>query len=242
MLQDSKGTKRPDVPGSVAFLLEEKPYLIPNFPGMSFRPARNVCAWAIVVGVAVLFQACKAPTSAITQSWVTDKPLAAPLKKILVVGVAENVAIRSYYEESLVKDLASKNLVAVSSLSGMPSAEKISKEAFERYFRDQSFDGVLITRPEKLEELPRYVPGSPGSEMYSSYYGYYTSAYSKVEDPGGFEYGTLARLETNLFDVASEELVYSCHSNSYVYGNAEQAVKEIARLVTKDLRRAGLIP
>ncbi len=182
---------------------------------------------------------CKAPTSAIMDSWTSDETRNAEFEKVLVIAVAKNAAVRRYYEDHLARQLSGKKVTAVASLDGIPAREKISKETFQKYFSNQNIDAVLVSRPVEVKEMPVFVPGDSGTAEYASFYSYYNRVYGKAPGPGSFGTNTLIRLETTLFDVHTGQAVYTCKSNSYAHGNGEQVMDELTVRIAKDLKREG---
>ncbi len=192
---------------------------------------------SLLLGLSLL--QCKSPTSAITDSWA-DESIESPVyQKVLVIAVTKNGAVRRYYEDQMVKKLATKNVTAVASLDGISAKEAISPETFRKYFSNQGIDAVLVSRPVEVKELPVFVPGDSGTAEYANFYSYYNHVYGKAPEPGSFGSNTLVRLVTHLFDVSSEQAVYSCKSNSYAHGNGEQVMDELTARIAKDLKRKG---
>lgn len=192
---------------------------------------------SLLLGLSLL--QCKSPTSAITESWTDDSAQPPTFKKVLVIAITKNGAVRRYYENQMVKKLATKNVTAVASLDGIPAKEEISPETFRKYFSNKNIDAVLVSRPVEVKELPVFVPGDSGTAEYANFYSYYNRVYGKAPAPGSFGSSTLVRLVTNLFDLASGQAVYSCKSNSYAHGNGEQVMDELTGRIAKDLKRKG---
>ena len=57
--------------------------------------------------------------------------------------------------------------------------------------------------------------------------------YDRVADPGHAEYANIVRVESNLFDVETEGLIWQCHSKSFNKENTEEVIADLAKLLSK---------
>ena len=63
-----------------------------------------------------------------------------------------------------------------------------------------------------------------------------------VIEPGYYETQTILRLETNLYDVESGELVWSGQSETFDPNSVEDVIDSVTQAVARRLRDEGLIP
>ena len=103
------------------------------------------------------------------------------------------------------------------------------------------FDLAIVMRLVGQEEQTRWVPGSYPT-YYGSFYGYYGYAGPMVYDPGYLTTDTIVRVETNIYTLPDEKLVYSALSETFNPSSAPKVVKEIGQIIRGDLRTKGLIP
>ncbi len=80
------------------------------------------------------------------------------------------------------------------------------------------------------------------SAHYGGYYGYYGSSWDVVHEPGYYQTHTIVRLETNLYDVGTGELVWSGQSETFNPSSLKDSIDSVTKAVAKRLRKESLIP
>jgi hypothetical protein len=81
----------------------------------------------------------------------------------------------------------------------------------------------------------------PTYGYYNGLYNYYPHVNTYVQQPGYYTTHDVVILETNLYEVKSEELVWSAQSRSFAPESAKEVIDDLVRLVIKDLKEKGLI-
>ena len=105
--------------------------------------------------------------------------------------------------------------------------------------QNSGFDAVItIVLLDKQKER-YYVPGrlnySPYAGYYHHFWGYYTTIYDRVYAHGYYVTNTKYFWESNLFDVASKELIYSVQTESFDPASSESLAHEYGKLIVKDM-------
>lgn len=155
--------------------------------------------------LAVLNMSC-AGTS-ITPTYVDDT-YTGKVSNFLVITVIGSKLHQQYFENEFVSQLKSIGVDAVSSaeVMEMPSDLILTKEMILDAISQHHNDAVIITQLIDKENTDLYRSGSP----YNGFYDYYRAGYRYVNGPG---YKTSSKttlvLETNLFDVKTEKLIWS---------------------------------
>jgi len=70
------------------------------------------------------------------------------------------------------------------------------------------------------------------------FYGFYRSRYS---DPGYSSTSTIVRLETNLYDVKTEKLIWSGQSKTWSKDSKDQIINDVIKTVINNLQKNKLI-
>ena len=73
------------------------------------------------------------------------------------------------------------------------------------------------------------------------YFGFYHSRYSYAHDPGYSSTSTTVRLETNLYDVKTEKLIWSGKSKTWSKDSKDQIINDVIKAVIDDLQNNKLI-
>ena len=118
----------------------------------------------------------------------------------------------------------------------MPPDLELKKEAIVNAVSRFKNDAVLITHLIGKEEKETFVRGG-------GYYGYYHSRYmgSYSHDPGYSNTSKTVRLETNLYDVKTEQLIWSGQSKTISKDSKGQIIDDVIKVVIKDLQNNKLI-
>ncbi len=195
----------------------------------------------IIIGIA----SCE-PSQKITGTWKKpDFQPKTPYKKVMIVAITENQKNKTYVENTLADFLRSKNYSIVISSDLFPpdfAKGKIEREVLVDQIKKQNCDAVLtatvlheMTKEHYVQGTSAYAPYSYG--YYGSYYGYYSYQYPMVSSPGYYTEDKTYYLETNLYDVESDSLIWSMQSQSYSPVNLESFAKEYASLVAYQLKK-----
>ena len=163
--------------------------------------------------VAAALTSCAASTQ-LTSSWSDPAAAGHVFKKIVVVGVTNKSAVRREYEDSWTRELAARGVEAVPSYNFGGSDTKLDKDAAMAKLGEIGADAVLVTRLVDKDSYNTYYPPSYStvaapSPYYGGWYGYYSMGYSYMTSPGYVEENKVYRVETNLYDVHGDKLVWS---------------------------------
>ena len=138
--------------------------------------------------------------------------------KIMVIGVADNPDRRRIFESQFVAAFKYRGVDAVSSLNLMPGEEKLSKEAIRSAIAGSGVDAVIVTRLVGIDVEYTQHPGgytAVPAPYYNDLYGYYSQAYVYVEAPPQIDAKETASLETNLYGVRDEKLIWTVLSKTF---------------------------
>jgi hypothetical protein len=74
------------------------------------------------------------------------------------------------------------------------------------------------------------------------YYGYYGMGYDVVHEPGYTRTTTIVRLETHLYDVRTEKLLWGAHSDTFDPSSTDDIIQSVSKTISKRLAKDGLLP
>ena len=206
-----------------------------------------------LVAVAAL-AACSKTKTSIPQSYRNPGYEQTVFKKLMVIGVAENQESRQAFEDAFVKAIGEQGGVAQGSWGVLPQSEQLTEEEIRAAIEAGNFDGVLITRVLSVDKDQEYVEpkayNNPRTTYYAvggglygyNYYGFYGTTYARVHEPGYFETSTTLRLETNLYSVATDGLVWTGQSKTVDPESIADARASMTAAVAKKLKDEKLIP
>lgn len=200
---------------------------------------RSFVVACIVAGT--LAPALTSCTSVKVQSWTDPGAVGRAMGKTMVVGISNREGVRRDYEEQFAASLSEAGVEAMTSVSVLPSTEKIAEEEFLALLGDQNVDSVILTRVVGKEDRLRYNAPVDYPRPYYRHYGYYNYAYTRAYSPGYMTDYVETHLETNLYDVPTAKLVWSGQKSVSSETSATKNMRNVIKAVVSDLGKQGLL-
>jgi hypothetical protein len=201
--------------------------------------SRLAGAFALLAMVAV---SCAAPTR-LAESWIDPAYTPKPVAKVMVVGLGESQRRVTVFEDAMGRQFEARKVQVI---KGQPLTKTAGDvEAFKAMVKESGAELVSISRLVDIADEQIYHPGGTAYVPMTGYYGmgpYYRSAYVTVSDPGYVTTSKVYKVETNVYDVATEKLVWSGLSETTDPDKFEEAVVEIAVVVVQDLVARKILP
>jgi hypothetical protein len=205
---------------------------------------RTIYACILLLTVSGLVS-CTGSTRLI-ESWYDESYVEEPeLETVLVLGIFQDDIQRRAFESKFVEGVISGGKQAIAGYTLMPENEDYDdKQDIAAAIKKTNADSVLITSFKGVSEQERhiqprvdYVPAM-GFGHYGSYYG---AAYQRVYSPGYTVVDTVVSLETRVYSVKAEKLVWAGNTKSVNSASSETIAQELVKIVTDDMRKSGLI-
>jgi predicted SAM-dependent methyltransferase len=182
--------------------------------------------------------------SRLTATW-SDPDFNDPdlLDEVLVVGMFRDETIRRLYEDSLADHLRELSIQVTPSYRLRFSEIEPSSEGLRQAVKEAGATSVLMTRYLRTNTKERYYPPTYFSTYphYRTMYGYFPLAYSEVYQAGYTETVKTVVLESNLYSVQNENLVWSARSESINPVMTRSFVDELAQIIVDDLRTNNIL-
>ena len=186
-----------------------------------------------------------------TKVWVDETHSGPPYHKVLVIGVADTMGNREDFENYFVKQLKASGIDALVSYKILPDTTKINRDSVLAAISGLGFDCAIVThlagieaeespiQPKKVGVVTSYGYG-PGSYNYQMY-DYYQYASNYVTHTDYYTNRDTVSLVTNLYDIATEKLVWSGKSAQFAPDSVDDVVVELTQLVIADLKQKKLL-
>jgi len=178
----------------------------------------------------------------LTHTQVNEAYKGKPVSNILVIGITGNEDSRRSFERKFVAQLKLAGVEGISSEDAipMPADLELKKETILKAVNQFKNDAVIITHLIDKEEKEVF---TRGGEADRGYYGFYHSryTYSYARDPGYSNTSKTIRLETNLYDVKTEKLIWSGQSKTLSKDSKDQIINDVIKVVINDLQNNKLI-
>jgi hypothetical protein len=185
-----------------------------------------------VIGVLV-FAGCS--NTELVSSWSPPDAKLFTFKKVIVICIAKDKLARRAAEDAMTKEIHRAGATQAYRL--IPDAELRDTEKVRARVVSGGFDGALTMRLVGVRQESGWIPGG-----YSSFSGYYGRSWGRAYDSGRAVVENVIRIETNIYTVKDEKLVWAGISETFDPATVELLVEDLAVQIAKDLRKKGLIP
>ena len=189
---------------------------------------------SIICLSAFLLVSCSGSLTDISGTWKKPGYNGKKFNNILVVAISDNIVKRNTVESAFVKELAKDKIKSSTSASildlGKIERDKEGKldsaqrEEIKKTLNNAGYDGAIVISLLDIKEKTEYVPGQ--TYYQPSYYGYYSpyayngfynysfNTYSVVNTPGYYVQKTNIFIETRLFDLTTDEMLWATQSET----------------------------
>ena len=190
----------------------------------------------MLVLVALWVGACS--SSRPIDEWRSDN-FAGTLDNILIIGVTSQSTRRRTFEDTFVSGLAALEVNATPSYKLLASSLELNKEIVTKAIEGKNIGAVLVTRLAGFSEKEVYQPSSDHDEDLS----YFSISREGVKqiDEGHYEQHVVLTLETKIYDIASEALIWSMQSEIEDPTVSRQAIQDQIKLTIDTMRKRRLI-
>jgi hypothetical protein len=184
----------------------------------------------ILVLIALAIGACS--SSKPIGEWRSDD-FSGALDNFLVIGVTSQSARRRVFEDNFVSGLAALEVNATPSYKLLASSLELDKEIVKKAIAGKDIGAVLVTRLAGFSEKEVYRQSSDLDENLS-YFSISGDGVKQIEH-------VVLTLETKVYDIASEALVWSMQSEVIDPTQSRQAIQDQIKLTIDTLRKRGLV-
>lgn len=162
-----------------------------------------------------------------TGVWMNHEKLAGKsFKKIFILVLTANIEARTQVENDLAAAAALKGYEAVKSIDLLPPSfydtAMPAKDEIVRKVKASGCDAVFVASLLRKEEAVKHTPGrtSYAAQPYytwggGNYYGYYSYMRPTVYTPDYYTTEKNYFMQSNLYDAASEEIIWSVQSGIF---------------------------
>jgi hypothetical protein len=206
----------------------------------------------LILLAAIIVSSCGSNTS-IVNSWRDPKITIAQehFKKVLVVVLVKDEASRRVAENRV----AASNPIFKTSYQYLnETITQLTKEQKLKILQDENFDGVITMRLVSIDKETNYVPGTYTGMYYGGFDGMYTGVYGygfgnwygmyspSFYDPGYYQETTSYMVETNIFSLKENKLIWTGTTKSDYVTDLGQTVDAIMQAVVAEMRKDGSLP
>ena len=173
-----------------------------------------------------------------TAEWINES-YSGQVSHVLIIGATRRNERRREFESQFVNALEARGVSATASYKLLPTADELTRESVEAAIRGKDIDAVLVTRLAAIKsaDVVRRPANYDYDRDYITYYDHSLRRSSPVYDD---EYRVLG-LETNLYEVASTELIWKMQSQAITGSRQGEVIATQIELTIKALQKRKLI-
>ncbi len=198
----------------------------------------------------LLFTSCS--STRMIDSWKSHEYENYQPKKVLIVGITENLTARKIFEEQLKTELKNRGIEAIQSYdvfnlsfsNSKQTEEEIQKEV-ER-ISENGFDAVLISAVKGVIEKESYTGDTYRTAYYWRRFGRYYYLYQDVYfDPGYYNKYKVYHIESSLYNLKEnndKSLVWVASYNIVDPSSINATVNDYVKAVMSSLENENIIP
>jgi hypothetical protein len=160
--------------------------------------------------------------------------------KILVVALVRNEENRKRVEDDIIKQLKSKAVASYTLRERYPDG--LTEQAVAELVKKEGFDGAIIMQLMNPTSEIAYSPGTgtyPAN--YKTFYPYYEGANNKYADPAYFDKNEVYVIETNIYSLKENKLIWNGITNTVDPKTIEKAISSLSRTITNEMKRQGFL-
>ncbi|MFB3907340.1 MAG: hypothetical protein ACE15D_02955 [Candidatus Eisenbacteria bacterium] len=143
----------------------------------------------------------------------------------------------------MANELKRRNIVAIMGSTFIPAGAPLDTTGGRKYCEENGIDLVAVTRVLGLSEEVEYVPGTSYYKPGPSYFGffpYYYTSYTLVTTPGYLRQYPVATVETNVYSMKDERLIWSGQSRTVDPNSVLDAIDDFAVGFVRGMEDSGV--
>jgi hypothetical protein len=162
-------------------------------------------------------------------------------KKVAALVITDDVALRMSAEESLVRVLKDRGVLAVPSYPMIPPEELRDKDRAKGWFERAGVEGIIVLRPVVMERRVRHYPSQWTSTYYQSLWGYYGYGWGAAWTPAHTSRDDTMVVEAMAYSVPKDLLLWGGVSESRNPDSMDAYIKELVKDGANEMKKAGII-
>ena len=170
----------------------------------------------------------------VVESWNQPTPAEHTFRKLMIIGIGHDEALRAMAENILVEELRKGGVDAVASHTLVKEIESARREEVVAAVHSVDADGVLTIKP-VTKGNTKVTQGGQSEGIYG------TAANFGGSSLAGATTYSRATLQTNLYDSKTARLLWSATVSTYDAGDPPRVSRDLADYFLKSFRRDGFL-
>jgi hypothetical protein len=163
-------------------------------------------------------------------------------KKVAALVISTDESLRVSGEEALARVLASRAVDAVAGYRVIPKELLRDTDKAKEWFERTGIHGVVTMRLVSADKERTWQPSMwTTAPYYGTLWGYYGYGWGAVYDPGYVREDTIVTIETLIFSVPANKLLWAGMSESTNPKNAGKLIEDLVEAIADDMKKHGLV-
>jgi hypothetical protein len=197
----------------------------------------------VMIGAMLALAACASTT--FESTWkAPDAQQVNPVgQTIAAVFVSPDESKRRAGEDALAADLTQRGAHGIPGYTVLPAGQPGTGEAARDHLKAVGATGVVVMRVVGKDQQVSYTPGyvSTMPAYYGGFGPYWSYGWQTVYEPGYLQTDTVVSVETLIYSLKQDKLLWAATSRTTNPANLDNLVKEVADAVAKEMKKQGLL-
>jgi hypothetical protein len=199
-----------------------------------------------IVGVILLVSnLATAGSTKFVSTWTN--PAGAPIgqagKRVAAFLLNPDETMRQGPEETLATEMRRRGIDCLAGYTVLPAELAKDLEKAKAFVKKSGITGAILMRVVGNEDRTSYTPGTMwyAAPYYPSFWGYWSYGWSAVYSPGYLTTDTIVSVETLVYSVEQDTLLWAGKSETTNPKEVRKFVKDLVEAAGKEMRKAGLV-
>jgi hypothetical protein len=161
-------------------------------------------------------------------------------KKVAALVIDTEISLRMAGEEALANELTARGMQGVPAYRIVPKEELRDADKAKGWFERSGVEAVVVLRVVNDKQRLTYQPSTWSSPYYTSFWGYYGYGWGAVYDPGYVRDDRIVSLETLIYSVPKNTLMWAGMSETENPKSPSKTVEEVVKEAVKEMKKQGL--
>ena len=190
----------------------------------------RLCLIAAVMGMA------SCGSTQLVNQWSNPAYNSPSFKKVMVIGVTKQAAIRRTFEDEFAAQLKAAGVNATPSYLYIPQDDPVGEAVLKQALKEAAADAVIITRLVRVQQTTEIAP-APAMPVHPLY----TAAWNDYYEPPIVYRSEIYTCETSLYDASKNQVIWKGTAQTEGRGNISQEIKDYASIMIAALKDKKLI-
>ncbi|HEV8017207.1 MAG TPA: hypothetical protein VGP32_01455 [Steroidobacteraceae bacterium] len=187
--------------------------------------------------------ACTTTSTTFTSTWkAPDAQAVSPVgKTVAAVFVSPNESRRRSAEDTLAADITARGARGIAAYTVLPDERSYSGDKALAALKQAGANGAVIMRVVGRDQRITYTPGYAAPGPYRGFGPYWGYGWGTVYEPGYLQSDTLVSVETLVYSLANDKLLWASTSRTTNPQDLDRLVNEVADVTAKEMVKQGVL-